>query len=179
MAGGLLLVGAVAYAGQAQPIGGVTGTIALEGNVEKFYAGVNTILVKTIDGVEHLIHLTERTVVHGGRAAGGDPLAGIEEGSRVVVHYKVERDNKTAYEIDRIGENGLKTIEGVVVRVDRQAKTMSIRLADGRLQTLGLTERAASDVGKDIDRAAGTAKVVVYFTDEEGRRVAHYFKRVS
>jgi hypothetical protein len=54
------------------------------------------------------------------------------------------------------------------------------RRTNGSRQTLRLTERAASDVGKDIDGAAvGTAKVVVYFNDEAGRRVAHYFKRVS
>jgi hypothetical protein len=57
---------------------------------------------------------------------------------------------------------------------------MSIRLADGSRQTLQLTERAASDVGKDIDSGAiGTAKVVVYVTDESGRRIAHYFRRIS
>jgi hypothetical protein len=38
----------------------------------------------------------------------------------------------------------LDGIEGVVTRVDRRAKTMSIRLADGSRQTLRLTERAAS-----------------------------------
>jgi len=67
-----------------------------------------------------------------------------------------------------------------VTRVDREARTISIRLADGSTQTLLLTERAASTVGMDVDRAAAAgAKVVVYFTDEAGRRVAHYFRRVS
>ena len=52
--------------------------------------------------------------------------------------------------------------------------------ADGTRQTLRLTDRATADVGKDIDGdAAGTAKVVVYFNDQPGERVAHFFKRVS
>ena len=100
-------------------------------------------------------------------------------GSRVVVHYTVEGDTKAAHEVDRIADDGLKTIEGVITKVDRRARTISIRLADGSRQTLRLTERAASDVGKDLDATgAGTAKVVVYFDDEAGRRVAHYFKRI-
>jgi hypothetical protein len=67
----------------------------------------------------------------------------------------------------------------VVAKVDRRAKTISIRLVDGSQQTLQLTDRAASDAGKDLDAAGNdTAKVIVYFNDDAGRHVAHYFKRV-
>lgn len=177
-----LLVGTAVSAGQRQPppIGGVTGTIALEGTVDNTYAGAHTVVVKTIDGIEHLFHLTGRTVVHGGTEAADQALSGLDKGSRVVVHYTVEGDTRTATEVDRIAEDGLHALEGVVTKVDRRATTISIRLADGSRETLRLTERAASDVGKDIDDAAvGTATVVVYFTGDEGQRVAHYFKRVS
>jgi hypothetical protein len=181
MSGGLLLVCTALAAGQQPPpINGVTGTVALEGTVQKTYAGVNTIIVKTMDGIEHLFHLTDKTVVHGGKTAGDEALRGIGEGSRVVVHYTADGDNKAAHEVDRVGDDGLKTIDGVITKVDRRAQTISIRLADGSRQTLSLTARAASDVGKEFDAAgAGTAKVVLYFNDEAGHRVAHYFKRVS
>jgi len=117
--------------------------------------------------------------VHGGGGA-EDSLRGLEAGSRVVVHYTVEGEQKTAHEVDRVGSDGLKTTEGVIMNVDRQTRTIVIRLADGSRQTLQLTERAAADVGKDIDQAAGrTTSVVIYYTDEAGRNVAHYFKRVS
>jgi flagellar hook-associated protein FlgK len=181
MAGGLLLVSAVVVAAQERPpIDGVTGTVALEGTVEKTYEGVNTVIVKTEDGIEHLIHLTDRTVVHGGRATGERALRGLAEGSTVVVHYTAEGDSNTANEVDRVADDGLKVIEAVVTKVDRRAKTITIQLADGTRQTLALTDRAAADVGKDLDGAgADAAKVVVYFNDETGRRVVHYFKRVS
>lgn len=181
MAGGLLLVGSAVAAGQQPPpIGGVTGTVALEGTVQKTYEGVNTVVVKTVDGIEHLFHLTERTVVHGGKAGGDDALRGLDEGSKVVVHFTRDGGHETASEVDRIADDGLKAVEGVVTKVDRRAKTISIRLADGSRQTLQLTERAASDVGRDLDDGAiGSVKVVVYFNDEVGRRVAHFFKRVS
>ena len=181
MAGGLLLVGSAVAAGQQPPpIGGVTGTVALEGTVQKTYEGVNTVVVKTVDGIEHLFHLTERTVVHGGKAGGDDALRGLDEGSKVVVHFTRDGGHETASEVDRIADDGLKAVEGVVTKVDRHAKTISIRLADGSRQTLQLTERAASDVGRDLDDGAiSSVKVVVYFNDETGHPVAHYFKRVS
>ena len=178
---GLLLAETVLSAGQQPPpISGVTGTVALEGTVDKTYQGINTIAVKTADGIRHLLHFTTRTVVHGGKAAGEDALDGLDDGTRVVVHYTAEGDTKTAHEVDRIAKDGLKAMNGVITKVDRDAKTISIRLANGSVQTFRLTERAASDVGKDLDGAAdGTAKVVVYYTDEAGHRVAHYFKRVA
>jgi hypothetical protein len=57
---------------------------------------------------------------------------------------------------------------------------ISVKLTNGTTQTLRLSERAASDVGKDIDRASdGTVDVVVYYKNEAGQRVVHYFKRLS
>ena len=185
--GGLWLAGTGVAAAQEPPppppIGGLTGTIALEGTVHTFYKAVNTIAVKTVDGFEHLFHLTERTVVHGGTAAGDRTWRGLEEGSRVVVHYTPEGDDNTADEVDRIADDGLIAVEGVITNVDRRAGTLSIRLTDGSGETLRLTDRAAAEIGKDLDDAAvGTAKVVVYvtpLTGDAGGRVAHYFRRVS
>ncbi len=181
MAGGLLLVAPLMVAAQERPpIDGVTGTVAIEGAVDKTYAGVNTVVVKTEDGIRHLFHLTDRTAVHGGPATGERALRGLDEGSTVVVHYTTEGAEKTALEVDRVADDGLKVIEAVVAKVDRRAKTITIQLADGTRQTLGLTDRAAVDVGKDVDATGvDAAKVVVYYNDETGRRVVHYFKRVS
>jgi hypothetical protein len=165
---------------QPQPIHGVTGTIATEGTVQETYEGANKILVKTADGIEHLFHLKGRSTVHSGDAAGDEALRGLKKGAPVVVHYTTEGENLTAEEIDRLDDEGLKQIEGVVTAVNRGDRTLSIRLADGTRQTLRLSDRAAANVGKDIDHVRdGTAQVIVYYKDEAGQRVAHYFKRVS
>jgi hypothetical protein len=96
------------------------------------------------------------------------------------VHYRAGARDETALEVDRLDAEGLKTMEGVVTRVERAKRKISIRLGDGSIQTLVLTERAATDVGKDVDQAAGdTMRVIVYYADEAGLRVAHYFKRIS
>jgi hypothetical protein len=174
----------VADAGAAQqpppPIHGVTGTIATEGTIQETDAGAHKILVKAADGVEHLFHLGRRSTVHSGDAAGDEALRGLKKGARVVVHYTKQGENLTAEEIDRLGDEGLKQMEGAVIAVNRGDRTLSIRLADGTRQTLRLSDRAAADVGKDIDRAGdGAATVIVYYKDEAGQRVAHYFKRIS
>jgi hypothetical protein len=179
--GAVLLALPALHAGQEPPpISGITGTVALEGTVDQTYKAANTVIVKTVDGVRHLFHLTGKTAVHGTESAAVEAFRGLETGTAVVVHYTADTVEETAFEVDRVDDKGLKTIRGVVTRVDRAGQTISIRLADGSTQTLRLTDRAAMDAGKEVDRAAAnTTRVVVYYADEAGERVAHYFKRIS
>ena len=157
------------------PIPGVTATIGLDGTLEKFYADTHQAIVKSADGVRHLLHLSSRTVVHGGSTA-DDPLGGLENGSHVVVQYVEEGDTKMAVEIDRIGNGGLTAVEGVVTNIDRSAKTLTVRLADGFPVRLHLTDQAARHVGTNIELET---PVILYYADEGGEWVAHYFRRTD
>lgn len=164
----------------APPIGGVTGTVAMEGTVDREYGAANTLIVKTKDGVEHVFHYTKDLVFHGGKDTSADALKDLRAGTTVVVHYSMAGGEASAVEVDRIDNGGLKITEGVVTRIDRRQKQITVRFGDGTTETFALTERAAADAGKDVDDAVnGTTKVTVYFTDEAGNRVAHFFKKVS
>jgi hypothetical protein len=169
-----------AKAAQPPPIHGVTGTIATEGTIQETSEAAHTILVKAADGVERLFHLNRRSTVHSGDAAGEEALHALKKGTPVVVHYTTAGESLTAEEIDRLGDKGLKQMQGVVTAVNRGDRTISIKLADGTRQTLRLSDRAAAEAGEDIEHAAdSTISVIVFFEDEAGQRVAHYFKRVS
>lgn len=158
----------------------ITGTVAIEGTVQKAAAGADLVVIKTAHGLGRLFHVTERTVVHAAKDGGDSALDGLKEGSEVVVHSTNDAGPDTAVEIDRIGSDGLDASQGVVTRLDREGKKLTIRLADGSIQTFRLSERAARDAGKDVDQAAaGTARVAVYYTDEAGDKVVHFFKRIS
>jgi hypothetical protein len=158
----------------------VRGTMALEGTMKTFYRAANTVIVATVDGVEHAYRFTKDLLVHGGKGAGADALAGLDEGSAVVVHYLTAEAGETAVEIDRVGGEGLKVTEGVIKRIDRGRKQITIRFDNGTTETLQLTEHAAAEAGKDVDEAAADAtKIIVYYSDEGGRKLAHFFRRVS
>ena len=162
------------------PISGDTGNVAVEATQKKLYAGLHLLVVETIDGVEHLIHYTTDLLVHGGKGQGIDALQGWESGTAVVVHYRLVGTEETAQEIDRVGgEQGLKSTEGVLQRVDHRRQQVTIRLANGKTETLQLTARAASEAPVDLGSALtdGT-KVIVYYTDTAGHKVAHFFKKV-
>lgn len=176
----VLVASARTAAQVAPPIDGVTGTVALEGTVVQEHATANTIAVKTMDGVEHLFHFTKDILVHGGQGSGVEALQGLRDGTTVAVHYTVAGSDASALEIDQISDDGLKVTEGEVTRIDRGRRQITIRFDNGKTEVFQLTEHAASGAGKDVDHAPdGRVRVRVYYTDDEGHKVAHFFKRTS
>jgi hypothetical protein len=152
---------------------------AVDGTVKKVDAGTKTVVVKTADGTEHTVHFVKKTAVHGWDAtdAGAkDGMHGVSEGSHVVVHYTVKGTEKTASEVDRIGDGGLKVAQGTVSTIDRGTKTMAVKTADGAVTTYKITDHAVVDAGKETGKAVEKAsKVTVYYTEEGGKKIAHFF----
>jgi hypothetical protein len=149
---------------------------AVEGTVKKVDAGTKTVVIKTADGTEHTVHFVSKTTVHGWdatEAGAKDGMHGVKEGSHVVVHYTVKGTEKTAQELDRIGDGGLRVAEGTVSKIDRGTKTLAVKTADGAEATYRITDHAVVDTGKGIEKAT---KVTVYYTEEGGKKVVHFFK---
>lgn len=151
------------------------------GTVMKLDAGAKTVSVKLADGTEHTFHFVKRTTVHGvedSAAAAKDTFHGLKEGSQVAIHYTAKGTDETAEEFDNIGRDGLKSTEGTVTHIDRGGKTLTVKAADGTDQAFRLTDSAAKDAGEDIGAGTEkTAKVTVYYTEEGGHKVAHFFRK--
>jgi len=156
---------------------------AVDGTVKKIDAGTKTVVVTTADGADHTFHYTGDLVVHGAKdTAKGtdDAFHGVKEGSKVAVHYTGDGAKATAHEIDNIGDDGLKATEGTVTHIDRGAKTVAVKTADGTEQTFKLSGRAAADAGKDIGAGADKAgKVTVYYTEDAGKKTVHFIKKLG
>ena len=163
--------------GQPPPVSGVTGTVATEGTMKTVYRGLNKIVVTTIDGVEHVYQFTKDLIVHGGKSP-ADPLAGLKEGTTVVIHYSTEGGEQTVRELDRVGDGGLIETEGMITSIDRGAKQIAVRIGDARTEIFQMTDRAASE-SKDLDKARGATRGIIYYRDENGTKVIHYFKTIK
>jgi hypothetical protein len=154
---------------------------AVHGVVTKTDAATHTIVVKTKDGTEETFHWVGTTTVKGADAtadASKDVFKGVKEGSDVVVHYTVKGTEKTGVEIDKLGKDGLKSVDGTVTKVGDGGKTVVVKTADGTEQTFKVagsdTATAATDIGKGADK---TSKVTVYYTEKGGKKVAHFFEK--
>jgi hypothetical protein len=67
--------------------------------------------------------------------------------------------------------------EGMVTRIDRKRRLISVRFAGGLVEQLELTEQAAAEIAPGDP--AGVNRVRVYYRDESGRRVVHYFTKLE
>ena len=149
------------------PIHGVTGTMATEATIKSEHKAANKIVVATDDGVEHVYDAAKGLVVHGGK----DALADLRPGTTVVIHYTA---GNQVQEIDRVGEGGLSTTEGIATKIDRGKKEITVRYDNGKTEKLKLTDRAAAAAGRNVGE---DTRIVMYYSEDAGERVTHYFKK--
>src|ERR1700760_2669091 len=119
---------------------------AVEGTVKKIDAGTKTLVVDGKDGTEHTFHWAGDVVVDGAKdtkKGAVDSAHGVDEGSKVVVHYTTVGGKDTIHEVDKVGDDGMKATEGTVSHVDKGAKTIAVKTADGTEETFHMTDRAA------------------------------------
>jgi hypothetical protein len=151
-------------------------TTAVVGTVKTVDKGTKTVVVKTGEGAEHTFHFIGKTVAHGAVATAKgskDAFESVKEGDDVVVHYTVKGAEKTAAEVDHVGNDGLKMSAVAVKSVDHAAKTVTVKTAEGGEQVYHLTDEAVRETGKGLKTGG---KVTIYYTEESGKKIAHYFK---
>jgi len=149
---------------------------AVVGTVKAIDRGTKTCVVKTADGTEHTFKFIGHTVAHGAEATAKgskDAFLTMKEGDEVVVHYTVKGTEKTAHEVDHVGKDGLHASEVTIKSFDRGAKTVAVKTADGADETYQLAASATKETGKGVAKAG---KATVYYTEEGGKKVVHFFK---
>ena len=148
----------------------------VEGTVKTVDKATKTVVVKTAEGTEHTFHFIGKTIAHGATATAKgskDAFDGVKEGDDVVVHYTVKGAEKTAAEVDHVGKDGLKMSVVAVKSVDHAAKTVTVKTAEGGEEVYHLSDQAVHETAKGLKTGG---KVTVYYTEESGKKVAHYFK---
>ncbi len=143
----------------------------IHGTIKKVDSATKTIVVQAADGTEHTIKVTDAATVKGTK----EGFDGLKQGTEVVARTTGKGADETALEVGKIGKDGFKATKGTVEKFDKDSKTVVIKSADGTEKTFELSGRALEDAGKAT--GAGVAKgtkVTVYYTEEGGKKVAHY-----
>lgn len=146
---------------------------AVHGTVEKMGAISRVISIRAVDGSKEAIRVVDATAIHGLHGARSS-WRSLEAGAEVVVQYTRQSGEKTALEVDRIGKDGLKIVRGTLKQVDREAKRIVITAANGAEQGFDVGRHAAHALATEI--LSGVA-VTVYYSEEGGKAVAHFFER--
>jgi hypothetical protein len=144
----------------------------VHGTVTKADHATKTVAVKTADGTEHAIKVTGQTTYQGTK----EGFDGLKEGTEVVVHKTGKGAEETGLEIGKISKDGVKVTEGTIVKVDHGTKTIVVKSADGTEKAFDYTGTAGKDMGEAVGAGAEKgAKVTVYYTEESGKKIAHFF----
>jgi ribosomal protein L24 len=141
------------------------------GTIQKVDSTTRTIVVKTADGTEHTIKVTDATTLKGTK----DGFNGLKEGTQIVARTTGKGADETAMEVGKISEDGFKGTEGTVEKFDKDTKTIVVKNVHGAKKTFELGGKALEDAGKAA--SAGITKgtiVMVYHTEEGGEKVAYY-----
>jgi arginine repressor len=143
----------------------------IHGTVKKVDHATKTIVVKTADGTEHTIKVTGDATVQGTK----DGFDGLKEGTEVVARTTGKGVDETAVEVGKVSKDGYKATKGTVTKIDEGTKTVVVKTADGTEKTFEMSANAVKDAGQATGKgiAKGT-KVTVYYTEEGGKKVAHY-----
>jgi hypothetical protein len=145
----------------------------VHGTVTRVDQATKTVVVKTADGTEHTIKVTGQTTYKGTK----EGFDGLKEGTEVVVHKTGTGAEETGLEIGKIGKDSVKVTEGTIIKVDHGTKKVVVKGADGTEKTFDYTETAGKDMGEAVGAGAEKgAKVTVYYTEESGKKIAHFFR---
>jgi hypothetical protein len=143
----------------------------IHGTIKHVDSATKTVVVKTADGTEHTIKVTGDTAVKGTK----EGFDGLKEGTEVVARTTGKGVDETAVDVGKVGKDGLKSTKGTIVKFDKDTKTVVVKTADGTEKTFEVTGKALDDAGKDTGKGvAKGAKVTVYYTEDGGKKVAHY-----
>ena len=166
----LLLAGALCHADDA--------VVA----VDKVDTAAKTMTCKTADGTEEVFKYTDKTTVAGTKdVAKASDLAG-KDGYHFVVHYTKVGSDKVVSGMDFAGKGAWKDTKGTVEAIDHGSKTVTVKLADGSVETFHMADHCTVDAGKGVAKMSmdtgqsvkkGT-QVTVHYTEESGKKVAHF-----
>ncbi len=145
----------------------------VHGTVTKVDNATKTVVVKSADGTEHTIKVTGDTAYKGTK----EGFDGLKEGTEVVARTTGKGVEETGLEIGKVGKDSLKVTKGTITKIDEGTKTVVVKTADGTEKTFEYTGNAGKDVGKAVGKGTEkSAKVTVYYTNEAGKKIAHFFR---
>jgi hypothetical protein len=158
---------------------------AIVGSIDKVDAAAKTITVKTVDGTVEVVEFTEKTAVTGAKdVARVADLAG-KSTYHFVVRYTDDGVRKTATALEYVGDGAWKAAKGTVVAFEHAGRTVVMKTADGVEWTFHAPAHAVVETGRGIETLGaetgeGLAKgatVTVHYTEEGGKKVAHFFRK--
>ncbi|HWO02982.1 MAG TPA: hypothetical protein VNS63_27320 [Blastocatellia bacterium] len=163
------------YGAQAE----VTHTVS--GVVKLVDTATMTMIVDIGDGIEVAVNYTAKTTVVSAEAPETSAEIDTLKGSHVIVYYTETGAVKTASRVKYFPKNDVvKTTKGTVTAVDKAAKTVAIKTADGSVVVYNVGKDAAVETAKGSTATAKAiakgSTVVAHYTAEGAKKTVRFLK---
>jgi hypothetical protein len=133
----------------------------------QIHTGQNLIVVKTADGTQHTIKVTDAATLKGTKD--GDGFNGLKEGTQIVARTTGKGADETAMEIGKISNDGFKATHGTVEKFDKDTKTIVVKNVHEAKKTFELSGKALEDAGKATDAGIAKGTIVMVYLHGRGR----------
>ena len=137
-----------------------------------FYEAAGALAGATVAGVRAVGRAVKDLVTP------GKPIAGLEalrEGTVVVVHYPAG-SAPASVGTDDSGD-GPTIVEGIVSRVERGRKEITVRFGSRTTETFQLLDTGAGPAQGSASPPSDPSAITIDFTDESGQRIARTFRK--
>lgn len=170
-------------------------THACAGVVSHIDHAGKTMVVRLADGTERTFSFGAKTTWRATREAERgaaksivETEMGVTEGARVLVHCTGagKAGKVTVVELTRMDQAILHSMTGTIRRADADARTLTVKTADGAEHVLSYGGETLVDTGKGVEQCTektATAldkmgAVTVHYTESEGRKAVHLIRKV-
>ncbi len=157
---------------------------AVAGTLKKVDIRAGTLVITTLENAEQALRFDAKTIVRGLAGAKEVKALAEQEGAGLVVHYTGEGAEATASAVQYLGKDPLKLAMGTVVRIDRPARKIVLKLEAGGEETFQLAPAAPIDLPSGIVPLASFApkrdqKITAVYTEKGKAKTIHLIKQVA
>jgi hypothetical protein len=136
-----------------------------------FYDAAGALVGVTVAGARAMGGAIKDLFTPGGPIEG---LEGLREGSVVVVHFP--QGSAPAALASSDSSDGPTLVEGIVSRVDRGRREITVKFGSRTSETFQLIDFAAA-AAQGSSTAPDPSAITIDFTDQSGQRIARSFRR--
>ena len=120
------------------------------GTIENIDSAANTITVKLSDGTDKTLQLAKRLVVNGREETRSRVEFGLMARERAVIYYTDKGSDQTAVDVESLNHAMRRTITGTLISADKDNKTVVLRTANGKEETLRVQNDAVIESGDSL-----------------------------
>lgn len=122
----------------------------LLGTIENIDSAANTITVRTFDGTDKTLQLAKHLTLNGREETRNRAQSVLTAQERAVIYYANKGGDETAVDVESLNHAMRKIVTGTLVSANKDEKTVVLRTANGKDETLRVKDDAVIETADGV-----------------------------